>query len=423
MNSASGETRDLGIPGIQDAVLVGSGGSARVYRATQGQLGRTVAVKILVGTEEAERKQFDRESMALGQLSSHPGIVSVHDAGFNTHGEPYLVLQYCAGGPLTTRLENGVMPWREAVGFLAPVAATLSDAHDQGFVHRDLKPDNILLDGHGRPLIGDFGLARLVATVSSAPASMVGFTPGYVAPETVSGAQAIRASDVYSLGGTLFSLVSGEVPFVDTDSVMNIVALAKRIAEEPVPDLRPRGIPHEVCAVIEQCMAKDPTARPTAQQLAQQLQALTSAEALADAGTTQAPLDNNTISITPEQLSRNIESVEPEALGFGAVVNQPAASAPAAAAPAGVDASHTQAVPGYEPVRPYTESGRTHGEYQAAPSAARRFFVALGRMLLGLLVLGIGVGIGVAAYLLLRPEEDGGEAAAAFARFIEGLGQ
>lgn len=330
----TGGTQDLGVPGIVDAVPIGTGGSSRVYRALQGQLGRVVAVKVLIGTAPAERKQFDRESKALGQLSSHPGILSVHDAGFTAGGDPYLMLEYCSGGSLSERLSDGVLAWPEAVAYLATVAETLAHAHERGLVHRDLKPGNILIDDQGRPVIADFGLARLIdAEASGGNASLAAFTPGYVPPETISGEPATTASDVYSLGGTLYSLLTGQVPFVDTESAMNIVALARRVAEEPVTDLRPMGIPDDVCTIIETCMSKDPTERPAALQLSQQLRALLTPPADASSVGTDAATGNNTIHLSPAELARPVETVAPELLGSHTIAPDMPVETPVAAAP------------------------------------------------------------------------------------------
>lgn len=391
--NGDGGSRDLGIPGILDAELVGSGGSARVYRATQAQLGRIVAVKVLIGSDPAERKQFDRESMALGRLASHPGIVAVHDAGLTELGDPYLLLEFCSGGPLSDRIKERVFTWTEAVGYLAPVAETLAHAHAQGFVHRDLKPGNILLDDQGRPLIADFGLARMVGanTSSVAQPSMAAFTPGYVPPETISGEPATPAGDVYSLGGTMYSLLSGLVPFVDTDSATNLVALARRIVDEPVPDLRPMGVPDPVCALIEQCMSKNPAERPTAHELHQRLVDLQrqdpQAVSTASSGAVAPP------AVPPVQPTPPPQTVPPAVLDSGPVEAVPQAAAPQQAPQA--PSPQTQSPTTFDPQPPVESAGDPTGSKAKA---------ALAGVLVGLLVLGL-IALGVVAFYLIRGEE------------------
>ena len=380
-------SRELGIPGIEQAVLIGSGGSAKVYRAVQTQLGRPCAVKVLLGTAPTERKQFDRESRALGQLSSHPSIVTVYDAGLSATGDPYLILEYCSGGALSDHLATEVLPWQQAVEYLIPVAEALAHAHEQGVAHRDIKPGNILLDDGGRPLVADFGLARLIdADASLGHASLAAFTPGYVPPETVSGAPATRAGDVYSLGGTLYSLLTKQIPFVDTDTALNIVALARRISEEPVPDLRPSGVPDAVCALIEACMAKDPGDRPSAAELVPRLRELASGSA--DAARIEPPANDgsSTMHLSLEELARPVPVVEP------AGQTQQAPTQP-------VPVAHEAASASPEP----TKTKRREAKLSGAPRL-RRTKALLGGIGIGLIMLVLIALCGL-AYLYLTGED------------------
>ena len=349
--------------------------------------------------------------------------VSVYDAGFTAGGDPYLMLEYCSGGSLSDRLGNGVLSWTEAVGYLAPVAETLAHAHARGLVHRDLKPGNILLDDQGRPVIADFGLARLIdAEASGGNASLTAFTPGYVPPETISGEPATTASDVYSLGGTLYSLITGQVPFVDTESAMNIVALARRVAEEPVPDLRSLGIPDVVCSVIESCMSKDPSVRPSAAQLGQQLHAIVGSATTNTATPSAAATGNNTIHLSPEDLARPIETVAPDLLGahtIAPVAEEMPAVAQHAAPPADRGSRRAQkralkqqqkaanqppAAPEPLPPNQVQPSVYTTGQPAVAPKRLVRTRALGMGILMGLLALGLMAG-GVVGYLLLRGED------------------
>ncbi len=249
---------------------IGVGASAAVFRARQVDLDRDVAVKILTATDDAFLRRFSREAKTLGKLSEHSGIVTVYDTGVNESGQPYLIMELC---------EDSLEGWLEKSGPLEPLAAcrhmarvtgAVAAAHEAGVVHRDIKPANILVSADGRAMITDFGIATNAGVGET---NSVGFTASYVAPETINGRVAGPPGDVYSLGATLFHLVSGETAFTSADGDnTNIIALAERIATEAVPDLRQRGVPTEVCAVIEWAMAKEADDRPTAAQLHQALE-------------------------------------------------------------------------------------------------------------------------------------------------------
>ncbi|MEM7325991.1 MAG: PASTA domain-containing protein [Actinomycetota bacterium] len=261
---------DLGIGGLGDGEEIGVGASAAVFRARQVDLDREVAVKILTATDDAFIRRFNREAKTLGKLSEHRGIVTVYDTGVNASGQPYLILELCKESLEHMLEQSGPFEPLIACGHLARVTGAVAAAHEAGVVHRDIKPANILVSADGRAMITDFGIATNAGVGDT---NSVGFTAAYVAPETVNGRVAGPPGDVYSLGATLFHLVSGQTPFsVPGPSDQNIVAIAQAIANDPVPDLRPSGVPTEVCAVIEWAMAKDPDARPTAAQLADALE-------------------------------------------------------------------------------------------------------------------------------------------------------
>ena len=264
---------DLGIDGIGQAEKIGSGGTATIYRARQERLGRDVAVKVLLSNDDRFVRRFAREARTLGRLSRHPGIVTVYDTGLTADNRPYLLLELCSASLLDRlRVEKRLAP-DVACRYIAVVANAVAAAHKLGVVHRDLKPGNILLADDGKPLISDFGISMVLDTTFG-ETTAVGFTPGYVAPETIAGKGGDMASDVYALGATLFHLLSGKPPFLDqlADGT-NLLALAAAVANDPVPDLRP-GVPDELCAVIEWTMAKDPAVRPDAAGLSRHLVAV-----------------------------------------------------------------------------------------------------------------------------------------------------
>jgi beta-lactam-binding protein with PASTA domain/serine/threonine protein kinase len=265
---------DLGIGGLGNATEIGAGASAIVYRARQLDLDREVAVKVLSVTDEAFVRRFAREAKMLGKLSQNPGIVTVYDTGVTAAGQPYLILELCESS-VHDHLQSADARFEpiEACRVGAQVADAVSDAHNNGVVHRDIKPGNILKSQTGRYMITDFGIST-VTGATSGQTNSVGFTAGYVAPETLSGEVASTPADIYALGATMFHMMAGKPAFVDTDQHSNLLALAQRVINDPVPDLRPDGVPDEVCRIVEGAMAKRPQDRPTAAQLRDQLTAV-----------------------------------------------------------------------------------------------------------------------------------------------------
>lgn len=264
---------DLGIEGFEDAVEIGRGGFGVVYRARQPALNRTVAIKMISSTfGAAERERFAREGWAMGTLSGHPHIVNVYAVGIAPSGNPYIVMAYLARGSLAGHVEReGPLPWPEAARIGIKLAGALETAHRAGTLHRDVKPENILLSDYGEPLLADFGIARVQGGFETA-SGLITASMAHAAPEIFDGKVPTVASDVYALGSTIFTLLAGHPPFV-ANADEGLVALYLRIAAEPLPDLRPEGVPSSVCTVIEQALAKDPAARQSsAAELGRQLQ-------------------------------------------------------------------------------------------------------------------------------------------------------
>jgi eukaryotic-like serine/threonine-protein kinase len=263
---------------------LGRGGMGVVYLAREVHLDRLVAIKLLPPDKAADdslRARFLREARLAAKLS-HPNIIPIH-AVEERDGFVYFVMSFIDGETLTQRVRGrGPLPTSEGARVLREVAWALAYAHAQGIVHRDVKPDNILLEaGSGRALVADFGIA---AVSSDAPTTAGKFsggagitsaggvtgTPEFMSPEQSLGEPLDARSDLYSLGATAFFMFSGRFPF-EGRSATEI--LAKHVTE-PAPPLAAQGrsVPRKLAAVVDRCLAKDPSQRPaSAQTIAEQL--------------------------------------------------------------------------------------------------------------------------------------------------------
>ena len=262
--TAIGRSVELGIPGMTDAVEIGRGGFAVVYRAFQPAFERFVAVKVFgdLTVDDATRDAFQRECRAIGRIAGRPNVLAVHEAGLNAKGLPYLVMAYMARGSLQDELErNGPLSWVKAIDLGIKLAGALQVAHQAEVLHRDVKPDNVLISDDGEPQLADFGIARLTNVTRLARSSLA-FTPAHVPPEVGAGGPPSPAGDIYSLASTLFMVMAGRPAFVE-DPDDSFFTVMNRVTSAPVPDLlRPLEVPEAVCVVIENAMAKDPAARP-----------------------------------------------------------------------------------------------------------------------------------------------------------------
>jgi serine/threonine protein kinase len=245
---------------------LGEGGMAVVYKAYDTKLERDVAIKVirtdLFGSALIDRilKRFEREAKALARLS-HPNIVGIIDYGEH-EGSPYFVMEYLPGGTLKQKLHNQKVPWQEAARLLTPIARALAYAHEQGMVHRDVKPSNIMITQSGEPMLTDFGIAKIVdvegAVELTGTSTTVG-TPEYMAPEQVTSKNVDQRADIYALGVVLYEMVTGRKPFV-ADTPM---AVLFKHASEPLP--RPRSfqpdLPDSVERILFKALAKHPEDR------------------------------------------------------------------------------------------------------------------------------------------------------------------
>jgi ATP/maltotriose-dependent transcriptional regulator MalT len=248
--------------GFEDVAEIGHGGFGVVYRCAQPLLDRTVAVKVLTADLDQENlDRFLREQHAMGRLSGHPNIVTILQVGTTTTGRPFIVMPYHAKNSLEALIrEHGPLDWCETLRIGVKLAGALDAAHRANILHRDVKPGNILLTEYGEPELTDFGIARMAGGFQTATGVITG-SPAFTAPEVLEGTTPTPASDVYSLGATLFCALTGHAAF-ERRSGERVVAQFLRITSQPVPDLREHGFPVDVAAVIERAMVRDPAARP-----------------------------------------------------------------------------------------------------------------------------------------------------------------
>src|ERR1700758_2986364 len=254
------ELRDAG---FDDATEIGRGGFGVVYRCAQPLLDRSVAVKVLTADLDPENlDRFLREQHAMGRLSGHPNIVTILQVGTTSAGRPFIVMPYHAKNSLEALIRrHGPLDWHETLHVGVKLAGALEAAHEAGILHRDVKPGNILLSEYGEPELTDFGIARMAGGFQTATGVITG-SPAFTAPEVLEGEAPTPASDVYSLGATLFCALTGHAAF-ERKSGEKVIAQFLRITSQPIPDLRERGFPADLAAVIERAMARDPADRPS----------------------------------------------------------------------------------------------------------------------------------------------------------------
>jgi len=219
--------------------LLGRGGMGEVWKARDEKLGRWVALKRLTLQDPEDARRFQREAQTAASLD-HPGIAAIYEVG-----DGWIAMQLIDGGTLK--------PGPDAVRQVRDAAVAVGFAHGKGIVHRDLKPANIMVERDGRVFVMDFGLARSVRAASSLTVSgaLLG-TPAYMSPEQARGERATPASDVWSLGATLYEITAGRLPFVGADLVD---VLMKIVSDDPAP------LPGNLGALVRKCLEKDPARR------------------------------------------------------------------------------------------------------------------------------------------------------------------
>ncbi|MGN9810554.1 serine/threonine-protein kinase [Micromonospora sp. BQ11] len=245
---------------------LGRGGMSVVWRAHDEVLERDVAVKVLVATEPAARWRIQAEAKAAARLS-HPNVTNVYDYGESPlAGEqvPFVVMELLSGTTLAQRLTEGPLPPKEALRIAAEVAAGLAAAHGEGLVHRDVKPENVMLTRTGAKVM-DFGIAAVAGTPEIDVEGRLLGTPAYFAPERLDAGEVVAASDVYGLGLLLHRMLTGRLPWRRETGTGMLRAHAYE-EPDPLPDIE--GVPSEVGRLHRWCLAKDPVDRPTAAEAA-----------------------------------------------------------------------------------------------------------------------------------------------------------
>ncbi len=236
---------------------VGTGGMSTVYRAFDATLERRVAIKLMhrdIAADSDQLERFRREARAVAQLS-HPHIVGVIDAG-EDEGRPYIVFEYVEGETLKDRIRRlGRLPVDEAIAYAIEIARALGAAHGRGIVHRDVKPQNVLVDEEGSAKVTDFGIARSMDDSGLTAEGRVLGTTDYVSPEQALGHDVNGQSDIYSLGIVLYEMLTGDVPFHGE----NQVAVAMKHVREDLPDVQRRRpeVSAGLAAILDRMTTKD----------------------------------------------------------------------------------------------------------------------------------------------------------------------
>ncbi len=263
------------LPGFTPVRVLGSGGFADVFLFEQNMPRRQVAVKVMLPevVNDQVRRMFQVEADLMAKLSAHPSILTVYEAGVSSDGRPYLVMELCSSS-LGQRYRSEPLPVAEVLRIGVKIAGALQTAHEQGILHRDVKPSNILVTAYGAPVLSDFGISA--STRGNAAAEAVGLSIPWSAPEVVSEqTQGTVASEVWALSATLYSLLAGRSPFEEPGGRSAPGDLARRIVKARLAPIGRSDVPVSLERILGRGMAKNPVQRPaSALELLRELQAV-----------------------------------------------------------------------------------------------------------------------------------------------------
>ncbi|MET0190069.1 MAG: Stk1 family PASTA domain-containing Ser/Thr kinase [Pseudonocardia sediminis] len=373
--------------------VIARGGMSTVYRGVDTRLDRAVAIKVMdprMAGDQAFRTRFEREARLAARID-HPAVVGVHDqgriSGSDGFGEPtlFLVLELVEGGTLRDVLRSrGPIGLPAAVRVLEPVLAGLAQAHRLGMVHRDVKPENVLISRSGEVKVADFGLLTAAAQAGVSHAGMILGTMAYLSPEQVETGRADARSDVYAAGILLYELLTGRPPY-EADNPLSI-AYRHVNDDVPPPSATVPGLPPEVDRLVARATARDPGERPAdADAFLAELGGVAERLGLPRVPVPRPPENpdaHDTVPATPRRVRPDDPArQEPGPGGTRAVTGL----APSGLAPSGLAPSGTAATPAGEP------EGMTRAELRGARRHSRRVFAV---WIAVLLVLGLLVGTG-----------------------------
>ncbi|HEY6793824.1 MAG TPA: protein kinase [Kineosporiaceae bacterium] len=394
------------VPGYRIGRRIGRGGFAVVHEAEQLSLGRAVALKMLMPelADEHDLRRFARERMLLSELSRHRHVVDVIDAGTTTGGRPFIVMRLYRRGSLAQALaDGGPLSPATVVDVVTKVAGALQAAHNLGVIHRDVKPENVLIADDGEPALADFGISVLVG-----PEGTTGnlFTMAHAAPEVLERGEYGVASDVYALASTAYTLLAGRVPFTRA----NQFALMRAIVETPVPPLGLPEVPPALEAAVVRGMAKRPGDRyPNVIALADALRAALGTWATTLGTAVPLPSVPATVGSGPA-VGAGRAGEHRTAFAVAPPTAVPPTALPAGPAPPGTAPRSTAPPAARPPAARRGGAARAPGRREAAPAGGRRRIwtvgVATAAAVAGLL--GSTYALGLPPGSLLTPRGPGG---------------